>query len=146
MVITPHTPTFFNQLMYVFVHLNKIGVRAMIDMGATHSCLASLVAAKLNMRIKPHASVIIPLNAMNQRVYGVIRVVPIQIGAWSGQREVMVLYLWDFELILGMDFLVEAEVSILPYLGALAFLKQGTPCTVNTLREGGMAGSSLKMS
>ena len=64
-VITLHTPTFFNQLMYVFVHLKGIGVRAMIDMGATHSCLASLVAAKLNMRIKPHASVIIPLNAIN---------------------------------------------------------------------------------
>ena len=58
----------------------------------------------------------------------------------------MVLYLRDFELILGMDFLMEAEVGILPYLGALAFLEQGTPCTVNTLQEGGMAGSSLKMS
>ena len=56
------------------------------------------------------------------------------------------LYLWDFELILGMDFLMEAEVNILPYLGALAFLKQGTPYAVNTLREGGMVGSPLKMS
>ena len=59
---------FFYQLMYVFIHLNEIGVKAMIDTGATHSCLASSVAAKLNIRIEPHASVIIPLNGMDQWV------------------------------------------------------------------------------
>ena len=45
----------------------------------------------------------------------------------------MVLYLRDFVLILGMDFLMGVEVGILPYLGALAFLEQGTPYTVYTL-------------
>ena len=49
----------------MFVYLNEIGVKAMIDTGATHSCLVTLVVAKLNMRIEPHASVIIPLNGTN---------------------------------------------------------------------------------
>ena len=53
----------------------------------------------------------------------------------------MVLYLRDFELIHGMDFLIGAEVGILLYLGALEFLDQGNPCIVNTLREGGVVGS-----
>ena len=78
---------------------------------------------------------------MDQQVDGIIRVIPIQIGAWGRQCAIMVMYLWDLELILGMDFLMGAEVSILLYLGALAFLEQGTPCTVNTLREGDMVGS-----
>ena len=50
----------------------------------------------------------------------------------------MVLNLRDFELILGMDYLMVVEVRILPYLGVLAFLEQGTPCIVNTLREANM--------
>ena len=132
--------------MYVFVHLNGIGVKGMIDTGVTRSCLASSVAAKLNLRIELHANVIIPLNGMDQRVDGLIQVVLIQMRAWSGQCEMMVLYLQDFELILGMDFLMEAEVGILPYLRVLAFLERRTPCTTNTLREAGMAGSSSKMS
>ena len=61
-VTTLHTPTFFYQLMYVFVHLNGISVKGMVDMGATHICLATSMAANLNLRIEPHASVIIPLN------------------------------------------------------------------------------------
>ena len=69
--------------MYLFVHLNAIGVEAMVDMRATYSCLATLVVAKQNLRIKPHASAIIPLNGTNQQVNGIIWVVPIQIGAWS---------------------------------------------------------------
>ena len=56
-----------------------------------------------------------------------------------------VLYLRDFELILGMDFLMGAEVGILPYMRALAFLEHGTSCTVNTFREGDVAGSYLNL-
>ena len=69
----------------------------------------------------------------DKQVDGIMQAIPIQIGAWSGKCEMMVLYLRDFELILRMDFLMVAEVSILSYLGALAFLKQRTPCIVNTL-------------
>ena len=54
----------------------------------------------------------------------------------------MVMYLQDFELILGMNFLMVVEVGILSYLGALPFLEQRTSCIVNTLREGDMLGSN----
>ena len=50
-VTTLHTPTFFYQVLYVCVHLNEIGVEAMVDTGTTHNCLVSSVAAKLNMKI-----------------------------------------------------------------------------------------------
>ena len=76
---------------------------------------------------------------------GIVRAVPIHIGAWSGQCEMTVLYLRDFELILRMDFPMVTEVGILPYLGALAFLEHGTFRTVNTLREGDVAGSNLNL-
>ena len=38
-----------------------------------------------------------------------------------------------FELVLGMDFLMAAQVGILPYLGSLVFLEFGTPYVVKTV-------------
>ena len=47
-VTTLYTSTsFFYQLMYVFVHLNRIGVKEMVDMGVTHSCLTRSMAARI---------------------------------------------------------------------------------------------------
>ena len=43
------------------------------------------------------------------------------------------MYLRDFELVLGMDFLMAAKVGILPYLGSLVFLEFGTPYVVKTV-------------
>ena len=45
----------------------------------------------------------------------------------------MVMYLQDFELVLGMDFIMEEKLGILPYLGSLAFLEFGTPYIVKTV-------------
>ena len=33
-------------------------------------------------------------------------------------------------MIIGMDFLMQAEVSIMLYLRTLAFMEKGTPCIV----------------
>ena len=41
-----------------------------------------------------------------------------------------IMHLWDFKMIIGMDFLTQAEVSILPYLRTLTFMEKGTPCTM----------------
>ena len=38
-------------------------------------------------------------------------------------------------MFLGMDFLTQAKVSILPYLGTLAFIEQGKPCIIMIVRE-----------
>ena len=45
----------------------------------------------------------------------------------------MVMYMRDFELILGMDFLMAAKVRILPYFGSLAFLEFEMPYVVKTM-------------
>ena len=42
----------------------------------------------------------------------------------------VVMHLLDFEMIIRMDFLTQAEVSIMPYLRTFAFIEKGTPCIV----------------
>ena len=49
----------------------------MAGTGATQSCLASTVAPKLNLRVEPHANVIIILNGVDNRVDDIVKVVSI---------------------------------------------------------------------
>ena len=83
--------------------------------------------------MEPYASVVIPLNGEDHKVDGMARAVPFQMGDWIGHCDFMVMYLRDFELVLGMDFLMAAKVGILPYLGSLAFLEFGMSYVVKTL-------------
>ena len=132
-VNTFHKPNLINKLMYVLVQVNGVVVRAMVDIGATECCLSSSIAATVGLTVEPYASVVIPLHGKDHRVDGMTRAVPFQMGDWTGHCDFMVMYLRDFELVLGMDFLIAAKVGILPYLGSLAFLEFGTPYVVKTM-------------
>ena len=105
-----------------------------MDIGATESCLSSSVAVAVGLTLEPYASVVIPLNGEYHRVDGMARAVPFRIEDWTSHCDFMVTYLQDFELVLGMDFLMGAKVGILPYLGSLAFLEFGKPYVVKTMR------------
>ena len=87
----------------------------------------------MGLTVEPYASVVIPLNGEDHKVDGMARAVPFRMGDWTGHCDFMVMYLWDFELVLGMDFLMAAKVGILPYLGLLAFLEFGTPYVVKIM-------------
>ena len=135
LVNTFHKPNLVNKLMYVLVQVNGTVVRVMVDTGAIECCLSNSIAAAAGLTVEPYASVVVPLNDKDHRVDGMARAVPFQMGDWMGQCDFMVMYLRDFELVLGMDFLMAAQVGILPYLGSLVFLEFGTPYVVKTVME-----------
>ena len=130
---TFHKPNLINKLMYVLVQVSGAVVRVMVDTGATESCFLSSVTVAVGLTLEPCASVVVPLNGEDHRVDGMARAVPFRIGDWTGHCDFMVTYMQDFELVLGMDFLMEANVGILPYLGSLTFLEFGTPYVVKTM-------------
>ena len=66
---------------------------------------------------------------------GIIRFCPLEMGEWVGCFDLIVMHLWDFEMIIGMDFLTQAKVNIMPYLRTLAFMEKGMPCTVMAVRN-----------
>ena len=48
--------------MYMVVQVNGIGVKALVDMGAMHTCVVSSVAATLGLTIEAYDSVVKSLN------------------------------------------------------------------------------------
>ena len=134
LVTTFHKPNLINKLMYVLVQVNGAVVRAMVDIGgAIECCLLSNIAAVVGLTMEPYVSVVIPLNGEDHRVDGIARAVPLWMGDWTSHFDFMVMYLWDFELVVDMEFLMAAKVGILPYLGSLAFLEFCKPYVEKTM-------------
>ncbi|WKA00341.1 hypothetical protein VitviT2T_018703 [Vitis vinifera] len=57
-----------------------------------------------------------------------------QIGDWKGMCSLLCVPLDDFDLILGVDFLLRAKVALIPHLGGLMVLEEKQPCFVQALR------------
>ena len=49
--------------MYIVVQVNGIGVKALVDTGAMHTCVASSVAATLGLTIEPYNNMVKSLNS-----------------------------------------------------------------------------------
>ena len=108
----------------------EICVKALVDTGATHTCVASNATASLGLEIEAYDSMVTSLNGRDHWVDGIIRSCPIEMGDWVGCCDLVVIHLWDFEMIMGMKFLMQAELSIMPYLRKLAFMEKRTSFTV----------------
>ena len=52
-----------------------------------------------------------------------------------GCCDLVIMHLWDFEMINGMNFLMQAKVSIMPYLRTLVFMEKGMSCKVMTVEN-----------
>ena len=70
-----------------------------------------------------------------------------------GCCDLVVMRLRDFEMIMGMNFLTQSEVSIMPYLRTLEFMEKGISCIMMTVedhametKEGARLDSSTKHS
>ena len=119
--------------MFMVVQVNKIWVKALVDKGATHSCVPSNVDATLGLKNEAYDSIVTSFNGRDHWVEGIIRFCPLEMGEWVGYWDLIVMHLQDFKMIIMMDFLTQAEVSILPYLRTLAFMEYGMLCTVMVL-------------
>ena len=100
--------------------------------------MASNVAATLGLIIEAYGNVVKSLNDRDHWVEGIIGSCPMEMGEWVGCCDLVVMHLLDFEMIIGMNFLTQAKVSIMPYLRTLAFMEKEMPCTMMAVENHAM--------
>ena len=71
-------------LMHVHVVVNGVQVKALVDSGATHNFVATREATKLGLKLEEDTSRIKAVNSKAQKIQGVAKNVPMQIGDWKG--------------------------------------------------------------
>ncbi|KAL0364744.1 UNVERIFIED_CONTAM: Retrovirus-related Pol polyprotein from transposon.6 [Sesamum angustifolium] len=115
-------------LMYVRVQINGKAVMAMLDSGATHNFVADREIQKLGLTLAQHASRIKAVNSAKP-IQGAA-CVELKVGAWTGQCKLLAVPLDDFDVILGMDFMLLANAMVMPYLNGLFIANPGGTCFV----------------
>ncbi|GAV58733.1 gag-asp_proteas domain-containing protein [Cephalotus follicularis] len=114
--------------LYVKVVLNFVEIVVMIDTGATHNFVTKRMVEKLGLKVSKHQSKIKSMNVVAHAVQGMSHDVPLQMGAWKNQLNLMVVPLDDFDVIFGNDFLIRNKVVPMPYLCELMIFDDTKPC------------------
>ncbi|KAL0352121.1 UNVERIFIED_CONTAM: RNA-directed DNA polymerase [Sesamum calycinum] len=105
-------------LLYVQVQVNGKVVMSMLHTGATHNFLADREIQNLGLTLTQHSSRIKAVNSKVKSIQGVA-CVDLKMGSWTGNCNMMVVPLDDFDVILRMDFMLLAHAMIIPYLSGL---------------------------
>ena len=74
------------------------------------------------------------VNSKSHKIQGVAKNILMQVGDWKGTFNLLCVPMDDFDLIIGVDFLLKAKVALIPHLGGLVVLVEKKPYFVQALR------------
>ncbi|XP_011658421.2 uncharacterized protein LOC105435997 [Cucumis sativus] len=119
-------------LIYVDTWINRKHAKStMVDSGATHNFITVAEARRLNLHWKEDTEKMNVVNSTALLVVGIVKWVAIQLEGWSGFVDFVVVGMDDFDVVLGMEFLLEHQVIIM--LAAKCQVIMGyTPTVVQT--------------
>ncbi|KAJ4716876.1 hypothetical protein OWV82_011833 [Melia azedarach] len=104
--------------MYTSVHLNGLKIRAMIDTGATNNFLVVREVQCLGLNVEGSSCAVRAVNSSDIVVQR-IAISSLRVGDWEDKVCISILPLEDFDLILGIEFLVGAMAYVMPQMRSL---------------------------
>ncbi|KAK0573094.1 hypothetical protein LWI29_002912 [Acer saccharum] len=119
----------YKGLMYVNIEVNGRAIQAMLDTGATNNFVAQREVDRLGLNLLESTSRIKTVNSRAMPVRGVAETT-LKVGSWQDKCSLMVVPLDDFDLILGVEFFVEAKAMLMPYLRGILIGDKESPCFV----------------
>ncbi|KAL0303558.1 UNVERIFIED_CONTAM: Serine/threonine-protein kinase D6PKL1 [Sesamum radiatum] len=108
------------KLNALVAEVNGKELMTMLDTGATHNFVAGREIQKLGLTLAQHSSRIKAVNFEAKPIYSVT-CVDLKVSSWTGKCNLMVVSLDDFDVILGMDFMLLVHAMVMPYLSGLVF-------------------------
>ena len=110
-------------LMFVDATIHgKVAKSVMIDTGATHNFVSELEAKRLGLKIEKDVGRMKAVNSKALATAGVAKSVSVKIGTWEGQTDLVVVHMDDFDVVLGMEFLMEKGAIPIPATGSLLIM------------------------
>ena len=70
------------------------------------------------------------VNSEAKQISGLAKGVPIKIGTWSGNTNMMAVPLDDFQVILGIEFIHATKLVPMSFLNSLCVMGGDDPCVV----------------
>jgi len=94
-------------------------VLTMVDSGATHNFMSEDVARKIGLKFVLVKAQIKIVNSPPNSVIGVAKKVDTTIGQWIMKVDFIVVWIDDYEAVLGMELLKQYDAMIVPHLKKL---------------------------
>lgn len=102
----------------------------MVDTGGTHNFVSKTEARKLGLKIEKDIGRMKAVNSSPLPTVGVSRIAQVKLGSWEGKTYLVVVEMDDFDIILGMDFLLEHKAVPIPNARNLLIMGE-RPCVVS---------------
>ncbi|KAA0046931.1 uncharacterized protein E5676_scaffold298G00320 [Cucumis melo var. makuwa] len=119
-------------LMYVDTWINQKPTKStMVDSRATHNFITEVEAKRLNLRWEKDAGGMKAVNSDVLPIIGLVKRTMIRLGGWSGLMDFVVVKVDDFDVVLGIEFLLEHQVIPMPLAKCLV-ITGSTPSVVHT--------------
>ena len=106
----------------------------MIDSRATHNFIADQEAQRLGLTIGKDPGKMKAVKSEALPIVGVSKRVPFKLGAWTGELNLVVVRMDDFDVVLGMKFLLEHKVIPMPLAKCLVITDRNPiviPASIN---------------
>ncbi|KAA0033332.1 uncharacterized protein E6C27_scaffold845G001510 [Cucumis melo var. makuwa] len=92
----------------------------MVDSGATHNFITEAEARRLGLRWERDSGKMKAVNSIVLPIGGLVKRTTIKLGGWKGPVDFVVVKMDDFDVVLGMEFLLEHQVIPMPSAKCLA--------------------------
>ncbi|KAA0047561.1 uncharacterized protein E6C27_scaffold115G00220 [Cucumis melo var. makuwa] len=118
-----HLPT-KGGLLYVDTWINQKQTKStMVDSGATHNFITEAKARRLRLRWEKDSRRMKVVNSVVVPIVGLVKRATIKLRGWKGPVDVVVVKMDDFDVVLGMEFLLEHQVIPMPSAKCLAIIE-----------------------
>ncbi|TYK02128.1 gag-asp_proteas domain-containing protein [Cucumis melo var. makuwa] len=101
-------------LLYVDTWINQKQTKStMIDSGATHNFITEAEARRLRLRWEKDSERMKVVNFIALPIVGLVKRTMIKLGGWKGPVDFVVVKMDDFDVVLGIEFLLEHQVILM---------------------------------
>ncbi|KAA0054480.1 Asp_protease_2 domain-containing protein [Cucumis melo var. makuwa] len=86
----------------------------MVDSGATHNFITEVEARHLRLHWKKDSERMKVVNFVALSIVGLVKRTMMKLGGWKGPVDFVVVKMDNFDVVLGMEFLLEHQVILMP--------------------------------
>ena len=115
--------------------IGSVDILTMVDSGATHNFMSEDTARRIGLKFVLVKAQMKIVNSPPDCVLGVAKKVDTTLGEWIGNVDFTIVHIDDYEAVLGMEFLKQFDVMIVPHLKKLYLYdgRENVPIGVPTI-------------
>jgi hypothetical protein len=97
----------------------------MLQLGTTHTFMVDQLVKYLGLRFNSIHTSMKAMISKAQKITGMSYDVLIVLDRWKGKQDMLVLNLYNYDIILGLDFLRKAKITLMLYLNRVMISSEG---------------------